>query len=227
MAVISVKNAAGTPEDVEKPNANGRVAAAASRPVTLSDEDFAVLSSIDDSLDDIVTDSTPVTVVTAGNITNPASVLTRLANTTAYTAGDLIANHATAGSITVPSFTAAREAAGSFLMRRFRLYTSKTSGMAAIGVRVRFWTTAPTYTNGDNGVYAVATGSAGYLGKAEYAAWDQFGDGAVAIEDPFVGAEIGVKLASGQLVYWDLEALSDFTPISGQTFTLVPEIHQN
>jgi hypothetical protein len=44
---MTVKNAAGTDETVEKPLAPGRAAAAASRPVALSNEDFAVLDGIE------------------------------------------------------------------------------------------------------------------------------------------------------------------------------------
>lgn len=43
MATMTVKNASGADETVEKPNANGRVAAAASRPVVLSTEDKAAI----------------------------------------------------------------------------------------------------------------------------------------------------------------------------------------
>ncbi|MGE5512369.1 MAG: hypothetical protein ACM31O_14070 [Bacteroidota bacterium] len=163
-----------------------------------------------------------------GVIANPASTLTRPANTTPYTANDLIANNTTAGSITVPSFTAARVAAGSFLMRRFRLYTNKTSGMAGIVLRVEFWSAAPTFTNGDNGAYAVATGAANWLGAADVVL-TQVGDGAYGVGVPDIGGDIGVKLASGQTVYWSMLVTNSggFTPASSQTFTLVPEIVQN
>lgn len=43
MATMNVKDAAGSVTAVEKPNANGRAAAAASRPVALSTEDKAAL----------------------------------------------------------------------------------------------------------------------------------------------------------------------------------------
>lgn len=54
------------------------------------------------------------------SITNPTSALTLTATTTAYTAGQLIANNATAGSITIPSF-AIPNAAGGFYLPRLRL----------------------------------------------------------------------------------------------------------
>lgn len=43
MATMNVKDAAGSTVAVEKPNANGRAAAAASRPIALSTEDKAAL----------------------------------------------------------------------------------------------------------------------------------------------------------------------------------------
>lgn len=46
MATIDVKDAAGSTVAVEKPNANGRAAAAASRPVALSTEDKAALDTL-------------------------------------------------------------------------------------------------------------------------------------------------------------------------------------
>lgn len=53
MATMVVKNAAGTNETVEKPNANGRAAAAASRPIALSTEDLAALAAIVTKLADV------------------------------------------------------------------------------------------------------------------------------------------------------------------------------
>lgn len=46
MATIDVKDAAGSTVAVEKPNANGRAAAAASRPVALSTEDKTALDAV-------------------------------------------------------------------------------------------------------------------------------------------------------------------------------------
>lgn len=46
MATMTVKNASGGDETVEKPNANGRAAAAASRPVALSTEDKTALDAV-------------------------------------------------------------------------------------------------------------------------------------------------------------------------------------
>lgn len=162
------------------------------------------------------------------DMANASSVLTRPADTMAYAQNDLIASNTTAGSIAVPSLSVLRVAAGSGLVRRFRLYTNKTSGMDTLTFRARFWSAAPTYSAGDNGAYGVATGAAGYLGHADFT-MAQFGDGAAAIGVPAIGSELGIKLGSGQAIYWDLQITSaaGFTPASAQTFTMVAETIQN
>lgn len=56
MATIDVKDAAGATVALEKPLAPGRAAAAASRPVALSNEDAAFLDGIETKLDTIAAD---------------------------------------------------------------------------------------------------------------------------------------------------------------------------
>lgn len=50
MATMNVKDAAGSTTSVEKPNANGRAAASASRPVAISTEDKAALDAVGTAL---------------------------------------------------------------------------------------------------------------------------------------------------------------------------------
>lgn len=163
-----------------------------------------------------------------GLLVNPTSTLTRPSDTTAYAQSDLIASSTTAGSIVVPSVSVLRVAAGNGAMRRIRLLTNKTSGWDATPFTVRFWSTAPTYTNGDNGAYAVATGAAGWLGQFGVSL-NQFADGATGAGVPAIGSELGIALASGQVVFWDLQYVgaAALTPASAQTFTLIPEFYQN
>lgn len=165
-----------------------------------------------------------------GNTVNPPSVLTRPADTAVYAANDLVANSTTAGSVVVPSFTAMRVAANGVVqgatIPKLLLLSNHTTGLSGIGVAVRLWSAAPTYTNGDNGAYAVATGGAGYLGKYT-GTFEQFGDGAAAELIPVTGPFEAIKLASGQLIYWDLQVTGAPTPQSGKTFTLVPQILQD
>lgn len=170
---------------------------------------------------------TPSGALKVGNITaNPTSVLTRPANTTAYASGDIVASNVTAGSIVVPSFTATGTASGSGHLRRARLISNKTTGMDGISFQIDFWQAAPTFSGGDNAAYAVATGAANWLGSA-VVSLSQAGDGAYGAGTPIVGDAIDFDLVSGALIYWSLQATAVFTPASGQTFTLIPEMIQD
>lgn len=168
-------------------------------------------------------------LVVGSKIASPTSVLTRPANTTAYTTGNLLASNTTAGSVVVPSFTAAGGAAGSGSLLSFRLLSNKTSGMGGVSFAVEFWSAAPTFTNGDGGAYAVATGGAGWLGSATVANMVQVGDGAHGVAVPDTVAAIDFALASGTSIFWTLQVTSSagFTPASGQTFSLQPLVQQN
>jgi hypothetical protein len=169
----------------------------------------------------------PAGALKTGLVTvNPTSVLTRPANTTAYAVDDLVANNVTAGSVTVPSFTATPTALGSGHLRRARLITNKTSGMDASQFLIEFWQAAPTVTNGDNGAYAIATGAANWLGQIPVTL-TQVADGAYGAGAPMIGNAIDFRLASSTLIYWTLRAVTAFTPASAQTFTLIPEIVQD
>lgn len=161
---------------------------------------------------------------TTFNTANPCSTLTRPADTSAYAQNDLIANNTTAGSVVVPSLTAMSTSGGSALLRRVRLYTSATSGMGSATFKIEFWTAPPTFTNGDNGAYAVATGAANWLGSASIATMTQVADGAYGVGMPDVGSDIDFKLATGGTIYWTLQVTAGFTPTSGQTFTLAAEL---
>lgn len=149
----------------------------------------------------------------------PTSTLTRPANTTAYAQNDLIASSTTAGSIVVPSLTITF---GEYVVGRLRLATNVTTGWDGATLRVRLWTAAPTYTNGDNGAYAVATGAASYLGACDVTL-AQDADGARGDCAPTVGAAFAGR---GTKIYWDLQQTSAaaLTPVSGQTFTLIAEV---
>ena len=157
------------------------------------------------------------------SIATPESTLIRPANTTAYAQNDLIASHVTAGSVVVPSFSVG--AAGSAAeIRRVRLFTDALSGWDAATFRIRLFSAAPTYTNGDNGAYARATGTNGLLAEFDVTLV-QAADGAYGFAAPVVGAAAVLRL-SGRKVYWDVQytAVGALTPISGQTLRLTAEI---
>lgn len=163
-----------------------------------------------------------------GRIATPAATFNRPADTTAYASGDLVANSTTAGSVTPLSWTAARVAAGSFMVRRARLRKSGTTVTNA-SFRLHLYATSPTPTNGDNGAWL--TTRSGYLGSFDLdiggANGRVFSDGSQVSAAPTVGSEVSVSLASGQSVFGLLEARAAYTPASGETFAVELEILQN
>lgn len=148
------------------------------------------------------------------------STLTRPANTTAYNASTLVASSATAGSVVVPSFTYASPSPG-IAINRVRLWTNVTTGWDTSAFTVRLWSSPPTYTNGDGGTYAVATGTANHLATFT-CTLSQGGDGAYGSCAIAVGSFLST---SNSPIYWDLQytGSSALTPISGQVFTITPE----
>ncbi len=163
------------------------------------------------------------TSITGSQATDPTSTFTRPANTTAYSSGNLIASSTTAGSIVVPSFSLANYA-GSAIIPKIGLATNATTGWG-VTLTMNLWTSAPTYTNGDGGAYAVATSGAGkyYLGQFS-CILIQFADGASGECSPAYGNVVKVTLPSGVAIYWDLQATGTVTPISQQTFTATARV---
>jgi hypothetical protein len=167
----------------------------------------------------------PVNSYTAASITNPTSTLTRMSNTAAYAALQLIASSTTAGSVVVPSFTLAQSAG---LLSRVRLRTTSSAGTTAppgwlgVNLSINLWSAAPTYTNGDGGVYAPATGSAGWLANFVVSLSVNVADGLVGAGGLTGANEAGLRVG-GTAVFWDLQILSAATPLSGQLFILTPE----
>lgn len=168
------------------------------------------------------------------------SVLTRPANTTAYAQNDLIASNTAAGSIVVPSFTIPRDADANMLcIKNGVLYTDLTTGFTTFQGHIDLWTAPPTFTNGDNGAYAVATGWANWVGHMTTdvsSAYAASGDGAAlaalpgaASTDDYMREHIFVPRTPGDKLYWSLREIDStgFTPISGQTFTLALAIEQS
>jgi hypothetical protein len=157
--------------------------------------------------------------------TNPTSTLTLTSATTAYTAGQLIANNATAGSVVVPSFAIANSAGGA-LIPRLRLSTNDSTSTAwgAQTVQIDLWLAAPTFTNGDRAAWSIATGTGNHLGAFTCLMSAEYGDGAYAECSPAVGNGVMPKLASGTAVYWTAKATtgSGLTGAS-KVFTLTAE----
>lgn len=158
-------------------------------------------------------------------ITNPTSTLTLTATTTAYSANQLIASSATAGSVVVPSFNIANSGGGASIPR-VRLTTNDATATAWGGVQVEvdLWSAAPTFTNGDRGAFSPATGTASHLGTYICTMSAEYGDGAYAECAISPGGAL-IKLASGASIFWTLQALSA-SGVTGasKVFTLTAEV---
>ena len=150
---------------------------------------------------------------------------------TSLTTGQLIASSATAGSIVVPSVAVAAGNGASSLIPKAILWTNATSGWSSGTVNIELYSAAPTFTNGDGGTYAVATGSAGYLGTMSCtfgqtygsATVGQAGDGAYAECVPLAGTVMAPHTASARAtVFWTLYSTSTLTKAGGATFTFTP-----
>ena len=160
-------------------------------------------------------------------IYRPSASFVRPADTTDYAAADLIANSATAGSVTPLSFPLqGTNIVGPFTVKRAKVHKSST-GVANWNVRLHLFSASPTVANGDNGALSAAA-VANYLGfiscDGTTIPGDRFSDGAVAIGAQTAGAELNIRLPSGTTIYGLLEALAAYTPTSEETITVTLDL---
>lgn len=191
-----------------------------SRPVQ-TDADGRVLVSLQNSAG---ADNT----VKVGAIANPSASFSVPNSAATYAIGDLIANSATAGSVTPLSFAnVARVAAGAFSAVRARLHKTGT-GITGAAFRAHAFASLPTVTNGDDGVFLPATGMLNYLGAWEFynANMVAGGDGVACVGVPVGGFPIMEDLPAGTTIYVLLEARGAYVRTAGETFTLVIEVDQ-
>lgn len=166
------------------------------------------------------------TVKFAGGAANVKASFLRPANVIPYDIGDLVANHATVGSVVPLAFVAAREFATSFFIQSVRL--SKSGQNAANAV---FWlhlyAELPTPVNGDGGAFQ-SNKAAAYLGGYEFSGMRVFTDGAWACGVPLQDAPIVVELAEGNRTIWGLlEARGAHVPSSGEKFEVTLGLQQD
>jgi hypothetical protein len=159
-----------------------------------------------------------------GNSAVVGGSFNRPADTTAYAIGDLVANSTTAGSVTPIACAAARVSAGTGVIRRVRLTTTKTGTTGAEVFRVHLFKTSPTAANGDNGAFSANGRVAVGLGYIDVTMSALYSDGAKG----FTAADIVFDAAAGsQNIYALIEARSTYAPATGETFTLALEVLQD
>jgi hypothetical protein len=151
-----------------------------------------------------------------------SSNFSRPADTIAYASGDLVANNTTAGSVTPLSFASAVRASGGVgRIERVRLRKTGTS-LTNAAFRIHFFNAAPTgIVNGDNGAWLTAM--AGYVGAADVTCDRAFSDGAEGAGVPLTFCPITYQLNGGTTLYALIEARGAYTPVSGETFTVLVE----
>ena len=155
-------------------------------------------------------------------ISVPTSTLTQTSATAAYTAGQLIASNATAGSIVVPSFTL--QGTGGAVIQRVRLQSNDTTATAWGGqsIQIDLWSAVPTFTNGDRAAWLIATGTVSHLGSLACIMSAVQGDGVFAECSPNVGSSI---ITTAFTTFWTLQATTG-SGITGASkiWTIRPEI---
>ena len=156
-------------------------------------------------------------------IITPSYSFTRPANTTQYSANDLVANNATAGSVVPMSFYVGKGGLASGRIKRVRLFKDVETTTAA-SFKVHLFSASPTVTNGDNGALAVATGST-YLGAV---AVDMSSGAFATTTDLFHAAVANPEIAFDALttIYGLLEAIGAYAPGSGEGFTVTLEVEK-
>lgn len=156
-----------------------------------------------------------------------AAAFVRPANTTQYAANELVANSATAGSVTPMTF-----AIGELGQNRPIVFTQariwKTNAtLTSANFRLHLFKTIPTVTGGDNAAFSIATQADTWIGSLS-----GLMAGPVAVL-PAINAGIGMLspdggvaaletvLGSGESsIYGLLETLATYTPTSAETFTI-------
>ena len=171
-----------------------------------------------------VTSKTPLPV---GLATVAGASFTTPSGTTAYASGQLIANSATAGSVTPLSFTVCRDTTGATgMVRRARIKTADT-GFAGATVRLHLYKSSPAVANGDHGTFS--SSEADWLDDIDlildHAFSDPFEKG---VGTPTHGSEINYDCVAGsQAIYGLVEARSAITPQGAKTFTVTVEALPN
>lgn len=149
---------------------------------------------------------------------------TRPADTTAYTAGDLVANSTTAGSVVAIPFIIPVGNGKGFSVRSARIKKSGTSATLA-QFSLHLYGASPTAANGDNGAWSTTLSS--YIGKIAFAVMDAFSDGAAAVNDLDEGSSPSFVISDGVgKVYGLIVADAGYTPASAEVFTVELEIEQ-
>lgn len=146
----------------------------------------------------------------------PVVSFTRPADTTAYAAGDLVANSTTAGSVSPLTFDLT-ELRSSGKVRNARLQKSGATATLAT-FRLHLFDRVKAVTNGDNGALAFANYD-GYVASMDI----DLATGAIALAGgPLTkfSAEIAAGFNRTERLYGYLEARAAYVPANAEVFTV-------
>lgn len=158
------------------------------------------------------------------------TVLTRPANTTAYSAGDAISDNATAGSVTALPVTVGAENDAPLTLTEIELDTSDTGLAAGVVVDVYVYSSDPTASSGvvggDNAAFS--NKRAGFRARFR-GTFLAFSDGGKAICRPVDGDNAVMPVAvvapesGGKRLWLQYKAVTGFTPSANST-TITPRV---
>lgn len=158
-----------------------------------------------------------------GLIRNPSVTLTLPNSTTTYAVGDLVANSATAGSVSALSWDCGSD---SFLITGLTVKSNRTSTTTAGSFRLHLYSAAPTVDSpgGDDADYTahVNIGSARYLGSIDFNFLTKHKDGHTGAGIPYLRPHVPIKLDSGSTIYGLVEARATYgrSQVSSNSETL-------
>lgn len=148
------------------------------------------------------------------------SVLTLPGTGGTFATGDLVANSATAGSVTPLTCSLARYSGGPVTITKAQIVTS-TTGLANASFRGHVYTASPTVTNGNDGAF-LSTQS-GHFCRLDITVDQAFSNGASGSGAPITGSTCTRVLSATQTVHVLVEARAAYAWTAGQTLTVTLE----
>lgn len=198
-------------------------AASAKLPATLGQKTMANSMAVA-----LASDQGNIAVVSNNSEVKVSATFTRPADTTAYAAGDLVANSTTAGSVVAMSFTSMVRTAGDCVrLERARLTKTGTS-LTNAQFRLHLFEDVPVPSVGDNAAFQTSnalstTKVLNYIGSFSFTLDRSGSDGASGRAVPDTTFPITTSPVSGTTLYGLLEATAAYTPANAEAFVLTLE----
>lgn len=216
MPTINVLDAAEQIVAIEKPNANGRAAAAASRPIAFSTEDLAAVNAIATALGLTLAVRTPL-VTTLASLTRPA-------NTSNYAVNDVIGT-ATSGTLTFAN--ALRTNGNSGYITKAKVMLNSTAP-AGIQIRLHLFNVAPADIADRTQMALLFADESKYLGFIDFPTLVSEGTGSTTAYALWTGQMAITADAAATSVFGIMEIKNSYnTPPSGMIASVRLTVDQN